>query len=111
MVPGGVVEVDEADAALDETASKQAVERELVELPLAAAAAGLDRRLVAVQAIGVERLFRLAGQRDQLGRGGLHAEGQLVGGDATVDLRVLDLGVAEAVEVAQIGRASCRERG
>ena len=62
VVPRGVIQVDEAHAAFDEPAGEQAVGGEGVELPLAAAALGLDVRLRAVDAVVVERLacFRFA---------------------------------------------------
>src|SRR5262249_6930000 len=100
VVPRGVVQADEADAALDQPPGQQAGEGELAGLPAAAAAGGPDLRLGAVDAVLVEGAARLAGHVDQFRGGGLHAEGQFVGGDAAVDLGVAGGLLAAGVEPA-----------
>src|SRR4029079_16074224 len=66
-----------------------------------AGATAAARRRGALDAVLFERALALLREIDQLRRGRLHAEGEFVGGDAAVDLRVADLGVARAVQVAQ----------
>ena len=90
VVPGGVEEADAADATFHHPAGEQAVEGELVVDAVAAAAAALALVRPA-DAVHVQRFLRLAGEIDQLRRGHLHAEGQLVSSDTAVDLRVADL--------------------
>ena len=52
-----------------------------------------------LHAVQVEHVLRLVGDVHQLRHARLHAEGQLVLGDARGDLRVLLDGVAHAVEL------------
>ena len=82
-VPVGVVELDEAHAALDQAAGEQAV-------------AG-ERGLAGVDAVQVEGRLGFAADVDELRRARLHAVGHLVGLDAR-----LDLGVAGGDEALQV---------
>ena len=73
LAAGAAVELDEADAPLDQPAGQQAEP-----------AGGLGRRVV--QAVEGAGLGGLARQVDGLGGLGLHAEGQLVAADPGVEL-------------------------
>ena len=78
VVPVGVVELDEAHAALDQPAGQQAVVRERRACPARRRTARASLRLSFERSISS-------------GRAGLHAVGHLVGGDARGDLRVAGL--------------------
>ena len=84
LIPAGVHELDEADAALDQAAGHQAV-------------AGEGARFVDLRAVEVESGLRLAGDVGQLRHAGLHPVGHFVLGDAGGDL-----GVADVVELALV---------
>jgi hypothetical protein len=51
MVPRGVEDVDEADAALDQTTGQETVRGEVAVLSWAAIAANADRRIGAIDAV------------------------------------------------------------
>ena len=103
-------------------ASRQLVANDVIHARAAAAAAPCPARRP-VDAVRVERLLRLARQIDQLRRGRLHAEGQFVGGDAAVDLRIADRCVPlrrsaragpsmrPSLHVARSGRPGCSGSG
>src|SRR5207248_995912 len=82
VAAAGMADLDEADAALGQAAREQ-------ELP----AKVVRRRLL--DAIKVAHMPWLLGQVDGLGRGKLHARGQLVGMDAGRNLRVDGVALAE----------------
>ncbi len=98
VIPRGVNDVDEPHTALDHAPGQQAIGRESAELARAAAAVSLQIGLLAVEAVHVERRLRFAAQVDQLGRGRLHAESQLVAGNAAGNFRIEHLLVARLVQ-------------
>src|SRR6185437_4589337 len=84
---GTAIKLHETYPALDETTSKQAI------------TAQAFRRLY-VQTIEPVRLFRLTRQIDGLGRGGLHAISQFIGGDARFQVVIFAaLGEMTAIQV------------
>ncbi len=87
VVPAAVVELHEAHAPLHEPPRQQAV---VAERPLA--------RLDAVHLLDRFRLLRHVGQ---VGDARLHPEGQLVGSDARVDLRIAGHGAVGRVHLAE----------
>ncbi len=91
MVPAFVIQVDESDAALDQSPGQQAVARE--------------RRLARLGAVQLHGLLRLARQVHQFRGARLHAIRQLVGGDAGDDL-----GVAHVAEMGLVEPANQVER-
>ena len=102
MVPRGVIQVDEAHAALDQPAGQQAVGGEAVVLTPAAAAAGPRLAIRPVDAVRSSVSFVSPLRSISSGAGRLHAEGQFVRRDAAVDFRI-----AEVVRAARgSGRAS-----
>src|SRR4051812_8111698 len=112
MIPTGVDDVDEAHAALDETAREEAVGGEGAVLAGAAAALGFDLGVFAIEAVHGEGLWGFAAEVDQFGGGGLHAEGQFVAGDAGGDFGVVDfletflIELIERVEVVALNLTS-----
>ena len=81
------VKLHEPHAALDQPPGQQAI-------------AAVDARFLLVQAVELMRLGRFARQIDGLGRGGLHAIGQFVGGDAGFEVGVFrSLGAMPGVQL------------
>ena len=74
LVPGFVVELHEAHAALDQPAGEQAIVGK--------------RRLARLGAVQLEHVLRFLGRIHQLRRAALHPEGHLEGVDARGDLRI-----------------------
>ena len=104
LVPAHVVKLDEAHAALGQTAGQQAIR-------------GIAAGLLDVGAVEVEDRLRLAREVGQLGHGGLHPVAELVLGDAGDDLRVAGLIVVQTVECGDLvehlpaGRPASSRRG
>src|SRR2546427_12810021 len=99
VVPGGMINIHKANAALDEPSRQQTVSREGAELARTAAAIGLDLWVLALDSVGFESGFGFAGQIDQLRRGALHAKGEFVGSDSAGDFGISDLLVTKAVQI------------
>ena len=87
MVPSVVVELDESHPPLHQSTCQQAI-----------VGKGELARGGPVQAVDV---FRLLLDLHQLGHARLHPVGQLVGGDATQDLRISDRVEALLVQTLQ----------
>jgi hypothetical protein len=99
VVPGSVDHRHEPHATLDQAAGEQTVPCELLEHARPAPAAGHIGRFGPVAAVHVERRLRLLAQIDQLRSGRLHAEGQLIAGDAAGDFGVLKRFQPPAIQV------------
>src|SRR5688500_1656770 len=98
-------QVDETHAALEKPTGEQTICGERTELSRPTAALGLDRRVIAIDAVSLANVLGLAGEVDQLGGSGLHAEGQLVGGDAALNLCVAHPLVMLTVKIGDRGNA------
>ena len=100
VVPGGVDEVDEADASFDQPPGEQAVSSEAL-VGVAGLAASALADFLAIDPVQIACRPGFAREVDQLGRGGLHAVGQFVAGDAAGDLGVASLFEPAVVDLPQ----------
>src|SRR5438874_4169441 len=99
VVPRCVINIHEANAAFDEPPREQAVSGKGSKLAGTATAVGFDFRIFAINSVGFESGPGFAAQIDQLRRGALHSESELVGRDSAGDFRIADLFVAKPIQV------------
>ena len=87
LVPGLIDNIDEPNAAFDHTASEQAVASERQMGVSDVASSSRLRMLCAGDSVGLVSCRSFPVKVDQLWRGGLHAKGKFVAGDAAGNLR------------------------
>jgi hypothetical protein len=93
LVPAGVHALDEAHAALDESAGDEAV-------------VGKGALREHIGAVAIEHMLRFLGEIEQVGHAGLHLVGHLELRDARLDLRI-----AVVLEMRFIHEADVIEQG
>ena len=89
VIPATVIEVDESHAAFRQAPGEQAI--------------ACEGSVTGCCPVHRQGLGGLVGDVDQLGNRGLHAKGELVLGDAGVDLGIVSCSGAQAVEIADCG--------
>ena len=100
LVPRGVDDVDEPDAAFDQSSGQQAVDGKTM-VGVTGLHGGSWPRGRAIDPVGSQGVTGLAREVRQFGCGRLHAEGEFVLCDAAGDFGVTDVAVTDGVEPAQ----------
>jgi hypothetical protein len=84
LAAGSVIELDEAHSAFDETSGHETL-------------SSIDLGVLVIQSVEILDVFRFAIEIDGLGGLGLHAEGEFVASDASLEVRVVLPGIEMVV--------------